>query len=876
MAVSNSLWVLVLMTAMTSCVVYAAPTGVLEEPLIKEEEVIGPDTKITEAVEEVKHLDDLDEDIEKALLKEESLETIDSAPTPDDKPEAPKEEKEIVQDEVDEVINGSMEEDTDDVIDSDVMDGEAPLGSSESDLLDYLMMEPSMDYYSFEESAVSPWLYDLPNEPSYNQDESQMWSSNFDIFDEYLESYYGSSAVDDVVDNGIDLDTPGGAFDGIPVEEMNNQVDQTVDEFLCQLGLCADGNVQYQDEEQLEPNEIQFTEEGMMGNENDEVQDEKDIYTIETQPEDQTKEDTNTSVSDVKGEDIQSSSKLDVASMPEAGTRHRSKRDLSWDDPGQGQSDLIEKINALERLQEQDDEATQMDQDQVLTPQERFEDLIKYFKNEADENTGMEGEEFYVGAPLPNYYNEAVAEAEADEIEEVGGEEGDENEIEEGEFLEDDEMLDGEDDEDSEEEGWGAFLVPGSPYREGTLTYDGYKRDDEKESLKVYVESLPNLEGYRKRSDPSEYLDIDPRSSDFRRQIDPRSPPDEIRYPKTGLEPFSREKYFPVFSASDAMADEAILDPDWTVGVERNDALVKYNELLGLLNTELEAAVLISSIEDMAAELGRNQLLLDELERKEEEDELQLALDKNNQDILGFMNAENSRQVKRTPRVIDYQDFNEYPPVFQRSFSPTGRGLESLSDDELLSLYNEYLQEADEEDNWGDFVEQPRTRRDGEDALLGPHVGYYVQGRMIGDLMKPKRNEEDGYQNPYILLQPSDLGYEQWPGDFDVYYDTRDGSFIMDQEPIEAMPVSEDALLDALGMSGNIVEDNEGEEEEEEDGRWGDFKDNIDDFQDDLEEIDFDIGQLEELRRLTEFAEALNEEDKKFEEEELLRALLLN
>ena len=332
----------------------------------------------------------------------------------------------------------------------------------------------------------------------------------------------------------------------------------------------------------------------------------------------------------------------------------------------------------------------------------------------------------------------------------------------------------------------------------------------------------------------TEYLDIDPRSSDFRRQIDPRSPPDEIRYPKTGLEPFSREKYFPVFSASDAMADEAILDPDWTVGVERNDALVKYNELLDLLNTELEAAVLISSIEDMAAELGRNQLLLDELERKEEEDELQLALDKNNQDILGFMNAENSRQVKRTPRVIDYQDFNEYPPVFQRSFSPTGRGLESLSDDELLSLYNEYLQEADEEDNWGDFVEQPRTRRDGEDALLGPHVGYYVQGRMIGDLMKPKRNEEDGYQNPYILLQPSDLGYEQWPGDFDVYYDTRDGSFIMDPEPIEAMPVSEDALLDALGMSGNIVEDNEGEEEEEEDGRWGDFKDNIDDFQDDV------------------------------------------
>ena len=63
MAVSNSLWVLVLMTAMTSCVVYAAPTGVLEEPLIKEEEVIGPDTKITEAVEEVKHLDDLDEGV---------------------------------------------------------------------------------------------------------------------------------------------------------------------------------------------------------------------------------------------------------------------------------------------------------------------------------------------------------------------------------------------------------------------------------------------------------------------------------------------------------------------------------------------------------------------------------------------------------------------------------------------------------------------------------------------------------------------------------------------------------------------------------------------------------------------------------------------
>lgn len=62
MAVSNSLWVLVLMTAMTSCAVYAAPTGVVEEPAI-EEEVIGPDTKFTEAVEEVKHLDDLDEGV---------------------------------------------------------------------------------------------------------------------------------------------------------------------------------------------------------------------------------------------------------------------------------------------------------------------------------------------------------------------------------------------------------------------------------------------------------------------------------------------------------------------------------------------------------------------------------------------------------------------------------------------------------------------------------------------------------------------------------------------------------------------------------------------------------------------------------------------
>lgn len=290
------------------------------------------------------------------------------------------------------------------------------------------------------------------------------------------------------------------------------------------------------------------------------------------------------------------------------------------------------------------------------------------------------------------------------------------------------------------------------------------------------------------------------------------------------------------------MADEAILDPDWTVGVERNDALIKYNELLDLLNTELEAAVLISSIEDMAAELGRNQLLLDDLEREEAADELQLALDENNQDILGFLNAENSRQVKRTPRVIDYQDFNEYPPVFQRSFSPSGRGLESLSDEELLSLYNEYLQEAAEEDNWGDFVYQPRTRRDGEDILPGPHVGYYVQGRMIGDLMKPKRNEEDGYQNPYILLQPSDLGYEQWPGDFDVYYDTRDGGFIMDPEPIDVMPVPEEALIDALGLSGinAVVEDGEGEEEEEEaeeDGRWGDFKDNIDEFQDDVSYI---------------------------------------
>lgn len=452
-------------------------------------------------------------DIEKALVKEESLEKIDSLLTPDDKPEAPEEEKEILQDEVDEVINDNVEEDTGDFIDGDVIDGEVPVESSESDLLDYLMLEPSVDYYSLEESALSPWLYDLPNEASNMEglEESQMWSSDFDLFDEYLESYYGSSAFDDEVDNGIDLDTPvGGVFDGIPVEEMNNQVDQTVDEFLCQLGLCDDDIVQYldqqlagPDEEQLKHNEVQFTEEGMTGNEGEEVKDEKDIYTVETKPDDQTKEDTNTSKSDARGEDNQSRSKRDV-SLPEGGTRHRSKRDLSWDEPNQSQSDLIEKINALERLQAQDEEATQIDQ--VLTPEERFEDLIKYFKNEAEENAGGEGEEFYIGAP-GQVYNQAAAEAAADnfndEIEEVGEEEGGENEIEEGgEFLDEDEEMD-DDDEDEDEEGWGAYLIPGSPYREGTLTYDGYKRDDEKESLKVYVESLPNLEGYRKRSDQS-------------------------------------------------------------------------------------------------------------------------------------------------------------------------------------------------------------------------------------------------------------------------------------------------------------------------------------------------------------------------------------
>ncbi|XP_022082025.1 uncharacterized protein LOC110974585 [Acanthaster planci] len=880
-------WVAVLLAAMvTSCMVRAAPTGAQEQDVEKFEEAV------VEA-EKGGNLGEVEEAVEDALAEDEKIDKEEITLARDD-PDATlredeQEKEEIVEDAMDEVINEGKEDVIEDLTkniidDDDSLDPDDVIvtgSSSQPDASDYLW-EPSYDNSEIE---LYPWLFhDPPNDPS-------QWSSNFEIFDEEYLPYYESSyqpmneAEDNRLDNHLSLNILQGGFNGVPGEELNNKVEQTMDEFLCMLGLCDDIRVYPEDEEWEEPNEIRFTEEGMMGNRMEEESDEKDIYPVDAQSEDQ-KAATNSSAEAEVEDTLTSRVKRDGQSSPEGG-RHRSKRDLSWDELEQD-GDLLSKINSLDRLhkeQEEEAEEEKAQGDPSLTAADRFEDLLQYFKDEAAkaENDGEE-EQFYLGVPEP-VLNEIVRDTTRGEIQNVIEEEaleeaedlaGIEDGIEEaGEFVEDDEDL-----EDGD--AWGAYLVPGSPYIKDTLKYDGYKRDDEKEALKVYIESLQNLEGYRKRA---EQRDDDSRSAaNLLRQLVPRSPPDAVRYPKTGLEPFSREKYFPFFSGPNGMAD----DKEMTDDINPATLLEKYNELMDLFNAELEEAVLISALR----ELGKDQQLLDQLAQEEAEQDLQLALDVNNKDILDLVGIGSSRPIKRAPRVIDYKDFTEYPPeLHRRSLLAPSSDLNALSQEDLIRLYEEYINEAAEEAKWGDFIDEPRERREGEDSLPGPHGAYYVQGRMLGSLMKPKRDwklsskdlpagplQEDSVDNPYILLDPSDLGYEEWPGDFEIFFDMRDGTYVVYPypEPQDASVLSNDALLDALGLSGrNFVNDAAGDVDGETGDEWGDFIDGRAVLQNDLKNIQEDINKLEDLQILTAIAQELQREEEEAEEEEdLLQELL--
>ncbi|XP_038076755.1 uncharacterized protein LOC119744739 [Patiria miniata] len=876
------IWAAALLAAvMTSCVVRTAPTGVKEQ-----ESDAG---KFQEAVlEEAGNTEDVDEAVGDALAKDAKIEKEETLLAEGEHGEAldgdEEEKEEVVEDAMDEVLNRGKDEVIEDlkedvINDADSMETDDVIvtgSSSQPEASDYLW-EPSFEYDLSEGDLDTWYLYNLPDEPSE-------WSSNFEIFDEEYFPYYGSSYEDvngvyDDLDNNLLFDMPPGVFNGIPAEELNNKVDQTVDEFLCMLGLCDDVRVYPDDDVWEEPNEIQFTEEGMLGNSNEveEESEEKDIYPVDVKSEEQKEEATN------------SSAKAEAADgqPPPVGSRHRSKRDLSWDQL-ERDNELLSKINSLEVDGAVEETA---EDDTGLTAADRFEDLLEYFKDEAAENEkAADEEEFYLAVPEP-ILNEIVREATGGEFQDViEDEEALEEEedqanladgIEEtGGFIEDAEDVEGGDE-------WGAYLVPGSPYVQDTLKYDGYKRDDEREALKVYIESLQNLEGYRKRTDRGD--DGSRSAADFLRQLVPRSPPNAIRYPKTGLEPFSREKYFPLFSDPDVMERDVEDDDEDILDTNQEDLLERYNELMELLNNELEATVLISTIQDMAAELGRDRQLLDELAEEEAEEELQLALDENNQEILELVGIANSHPMKRAPRIIDYPDFNEYPPEFHRSVPAFEGKANSLSEEEMLRLYEEYLNEAAEEAKWGDFIYQPRERREGEDSLTGPHGAYYVQGRMMGDLMKPKREwmskrddpalyiTDDETDQPYILLDPSDLGYVEWPGDFEIFYDTRDGTYVLYPypKPQDASVLSDEALLDDQGLSErNFVIDDGGDAVGEEREEWGDFKDDGV-LLNDMKTIEDDLDQLEDLQILTEIAAKLGREDERAREEEtLLRALL--